>query len=318
MRLLFITGTRIGDAILTTGLLDHVLTKHPGAAVTIACGAPAASLFAAVPGLERIIVMRKRRRAGHWFRLWREVSGTAWDHVLDLRGSAIAWTLWARRRTVWRGALASGHHVEQLSALLRLDPPANPRLWFAERNLAEAAALVPDGPPVLALAPIANWPGKQWPLDRFIAAAARLTGPDGALAGGRVAVFGAPHERPDAEPLFAALGGSAVIDGFGQKDLVTVAAALRRARLFIGNDSGLMHMSAAIGAPTLGLFGPSDPASHAPWGPLNASVTAGVAPKILRARLAADPALLPRLMDGIAVEAVVAAASRLIDRGAAA
>ena len=53
----------------------------------------------------------------------------------------------------------------------------------------------------------------------------------------------------------------------GKTDLLTSYAALRHARLFVGNDSGLMHMAAAAGAPTLGLFGPSDDTLYAPWGP---------------------------------------------------
>ncbi len=55
MRLLFITATRIGDAVLSTGLLGHLWERHPGAHVTIAAGRAAAPLFAAVPGLERVL-----------------------------------------------------------------------------------------------------------------------------------------------------------------------------------------------------------------------------------------------------------------------
>ena len=52
----------------------------------------------------------------------------------------------------------------------------------------------------------------------------------------------------------------------GKVDLLTAYACLKHARLFIGNDSGLMHLAAAAGAPTLGLFGPSDDRLYAPWG----------------------------------------------------
>ena len=65
MNLLFVTATRIGDAVLSTALLAHLLELHPGARVTIACGPAARPLFAAVPGLERVIVMEKRRFSGH-------------------------------------------------------------------------------------------------------------------------------------------------------------------------------------------------------------------------------------------------------------
>ena len=56
------------------------------------------------------------------------------------------------------------------------------------------------------------------------------------------------------------------IDLVGRDDLLTCYAALKRARLFIGNDTGFMHLAAAAGAPTLGLFGPSDDAPLATLG----------------------------------------------------
>ncbi|HEX2151160.1 MAG TPA: glycosyltransferase family 9 protein, partial [Stellaceae bacterium] len=52
MNILFVTATRIGDAVLSTGLLSHLVERHPGARFTIAAGAPAAPLFATVPGLD--------------------------------------------------------------------------------------------------------------------------------------------------------------------------------------------------------------------------------------------------------------------------
>ena len=57
-----------------------------------------------------------------------------------------------------------------------------------------------------------------------------------------------------------------LIEAVGRVDLLTLYAALKRVRLFVGNDSGLMHLAAAAGAPTLGLFGPSDDRCYAPWG----------------------------------------------------
>ena len=60
MRVLFITATRIGDAVLSTGLLGHLVERYPAARFTIAAGPAAAPLFAAVPRLERLIVVEKK------------------------------------------------------------------------------------------------------------------------------------------------------------------------------------------------------------------------------------------------------------------
>ena len=65
MRILFVTATRIGDAVLSTGLLSHLLDRYPMARLTIAAGPVAAPLFAAVPRLERIMseIRTHRKRA---------------------------------------------------------------------------------------------------------------------------------------------------------------------------------------------------------------------------------------------------------------
>jgi ADP-heptose:LPS heptosyltransferase len=63
------------------------------------------------------------------------------------------------------------------------------------------------------------------------------------------------------------VGRDRIIDLVGKVDLLTAYAALKHVRLFIGADSGTMHLAAAAGAPTLGLFGPSDETLYAPWGP---------------------------------------------------
>src|SRR5438105_5950820 len=98
MHILFVTATRIGDAVLSTGLLSHLIERNPGARLTIAAGPVAAPLFEAVPGLDRLLVVRKRRWGLHWPALYSRVVDRRWDLVVDLRGSALAWGLLARER----------------------------------------------------------------------------------------------------------------------------------------------------------------------------------------------------------------------------
>ena len=108
MRILFVTASRIGDAVLSTALLAHVIERHPGARLTIACGPAAAPLFEAAPGLERVIVLVKRRWGAHWLSLWAATVGTRWDLVVDLRASALAWTGEVRTGHVMAVASLSG------------------------------------------------------------------------------------------------------------------------------------------------------------------------------------------------------------------
>jgi ADP-heptose:LPS heptosyltransferase len=274
VRILFVTSTRIGDAVLSTGLIDHLLRAHPAARITVACGPVAEGVFARMPNRERTIVLAKRRWGLHWLGLWARVAPRWWDLVVDLRGSALAWLVPARRRAVMRGGRRKGHRLLHLAAVLGVTPAPRPVAWWDAGDAARAAALLPVGAPWIALGPTANWDRKVWPADRFVELYRRLSAPEGPFPGARVVVFGGPGaaERAMAAPVLAALPEAA--DLVGVLSLPEAAAALARCALYVGNDSGLMHLAAAAGAPTLGLFGPTPASEYAPAGPRAAPVLA--------------------------------------------
>lgn len=317
-RILFITATRIGDAILSSGLLDHTLRAHPGARVTIACGPLAAPLFRAVPGLERVIVMTKKKGGGHWLDLWRQTVTRRWDIVIDLRESATSWFLLAGRRHVkrnWPGGDAPVHRVEEAAAFLNVSPPPSPVLWLDDLARARARALMPEAP-VLALAPAAAARFKEWAPERFADLALALTGPEGALPGAHVAIFGGPGDEATARAVTARLDAGRTHDFTGQLGLLETGACLARAALFVGNDSGLMHMAAAAGTATLGLFGPTDERIYGPWGRRTAAVRAGgPADERTRDRLKASET---GLLADLALAPVLAAADNLLKQESAA
>ncbi len=271
-RVLFITAGRMGDAILSSGLLRQFVESEPEAYFTIAAGPVAVPLFVDTPRLETLIAVRKRRHALHWLDLWRQVGGRRWKAVIDMRGSGLAYALWAKRRFVYRSihqpADAPPLHkvIEAARTIGRLDDPPAPFLFTSAARQARADELIDPGGPILAIAPAANWPPKTWPAERFAETTLALLGPAGPLAGGRALLVGGPGDGRFCEPIRSALPPSRLIDLVGV-DPLTAYACLKRARLFIGNDSGPMHLAAASGAPTLGLFGPSDDRRYRPWGP---------------------------------------------------
>lgn len=311
LKILFITSNRLGDAVLSTGLLGHLVAAYPGARVTVACGPLPAPLFRAVPGLDRVIPMRKRSLSAHWLALWRTVVGTRWDLVVDLRDSAVSRLVWARRRAVRCRPRQVLHKVEENALTLALSPAPAPRLWLSPADRAAAADLIPAGMPVLAVGPAANWIGKTWPAESFAELVRRLTAPDGILPGGRVAVLATAGERSLAQPVVEAVEPARCLDLVGRTDPLLAAACLERCAFYVGNDSGLMHIAAAMGVPTLGLFGPGSPERYGPWGPRAAVVATAVPPALVAAALRPDGGVLGSLMDGLSVDAVVAAADKL-------
>lgn len=309
MKILFITSSRIGDAVLSTGLLDHIARTWPAARVTIACGPLAASLFEGYPNLERIIPIRKEKRSGHWIKLWRQVVRTRWDMVVDLRNSAVSRLIPARKRFVFGPHIDKAlHKAEQNAAVMKLAQVPAPALHFTTEQVARAAALIPEGGPVLGVGPTANWIGKTWPAERFIEIIRFMTGPGGFMDGARVAVFAAPGEEEAARQVLDSVPEGRGIDVIAKADPGTAAAAIARCAFYIGNDSGLMHCAAASGVPTLGLFGPSWPHLYAPYGPHCVHVSTPENFDQLTAFEGYSPGTLDRsLMTSLSVEAVKAA-----------
>jgi heptosyltransferase III len=205
---------------------------------------------------------------------------------------------------------AGEHRVCQLARLFDLQPPPPPRLWTAPPHEQAASALIAPGHPVLAIGPAANWRGKEWRAERFAELALRLTAAAGPLSGFRVAVLAALNEREQAEPLLAAIPADRRIDLVGRIDLLTAAAVLRRCAMFIGNDTGLMHLAAAANTPTLGLFGPSPVTQYAPWGRHTAYVRSVDPPEAMFGP-GFDHRTTGTLMDGLSVGGAESAAIEL-------
>ena len=306
MAMLFITSTHIGDAVLSTGLLAHLLSRHPEQRVTIACGAPAAKVFAATPRLDAIHVLRKQRHHRHWAELWRKTRGTRWDVLVDLRRSIMPWLLRAGQKRVLPKPRGTMHRVELIASTLGL-PPQDPVVWTGPEHEERARGLIDGkGETILALAPGATWAGKVWPADRFAELARRLSAPGGPLPDARVLLVGSQDERAPARALVEGLPGGQAIDAFGL-DVLSTYAALRRCRLMVGNDSAMMHLAAASGIPTVGLFGPTRDEHYAPWGPAAMVVRTPQSVEELTGHPDYDTRTTGSLMTGLEVARVEAA-----------
>lgn len=316
MNILFITSNRVGDAVLSTGVLDWLVRTYPSAQFTIATGPYAADLFRATPRLKSLIILRKASLNRHWLGLWRACIGTRWDIIVDLRNSLISRLLW--RGKLWHHQGKTGlHKVVENARVLHLDPPPSPTIYLDQASEQQATALLPptsDNAPMIALGPAANWACKQWPIENFTALAKHLIAPDGSYPNARIVILADTKEREQIVPLLDALPPERRLEVIGQS-LPVAAACLKRCRLFIGNDSGLMHLAAAVGTPTLGLFGPGYEEIYAPWGSHAAYIRTSESRKELLARIPYPGANHPNLMQGLTVERVADKVRNLLNSG---
>ena len=142
------------------------------------------------------------------------------------------------------------------------DAPADVRLEPTSDDLAAASRVLAeskcDGSNLIVIFPGSGSPGKNWPPDKFVALASALSLSNRAS----VVVILGPAEA-SIEPIFREAGIRVLKD----LDLPTVAAVARLASAFVGNDSGVSHLAAAVGASGVAIFGPTDPARWRPIGP---------------------------------------------------
>jgi len=145
-------------------------------------------------------------------------------------------------------------------------PP--PRLEVGDKPREDARRLLAEvtggreGTPLVGLHPQSSYgPAKCWPRENHARLARRLVREKGA----RVLVFGGEGEREAARQL-ASSAGEGVFSLAGETDLPLLAALVRLCRLVVANDSGPLHLAAAVGTPVIGLFGSTDPRATGPRG----------------------------------------------------
>jgi ADP-heptose:LPS heptosyltransferase len=312
--ILFIAESRLGAAVLSSGLLKKLHDEVPASQFTVVGSPVTAQLFADVPRLQRLEVVQRRSPSGSWGGFFGGIRARRWSLVVDMPARQIAGSLRSKKKPIHHASGVPAHRVIEAARLMRLtdDEAPDPYIFTSPTTEGRAAAMTAGGGPILAVAPAAEWTGKTWPAERFSEVARRLLGKGGPLAGGRLMVLGGSRDAHACEPVRSAVPRDLCIDLVGKDELLLKYAALKRATLFIGNDTGLMHLAAAAGAPTLGLFGPSDDKVWRPWGP-KARALRGT--RSLDEIRRIDPGLSSAVchMLDLSVESALSAAEAMID-----
>lgn len=165
--------------------------------------------------------------------------------------------------------------------------------------------------PRIAIIPLSRRENKNWPLSHFAEAARQLR----AIDNTSIFLFGSSDDHAACERIRSDLmssPGRDVINLAGKTRLVEMGGWFREMDLVIVNDSGPLHMAAALGVPVVTLFGPTDPRRTGPYGEGHAVCTSGVACRPCFAKVCRQPSLA--CMDQISVSAVVEAARRVLNR----
>jgi heptosyltransferase-3 len=266
--ILLITLSNIGDAIMTTPVMEALHRKYPQAVMDIVADARSCRLFEHCPYRGEIILKDKQSGWRGTAALVRKLRTRRYGLVVDLRTDGLALLLRAKRRLTRRGSKPPGYHaverhfgvIGQRETLTEI--PAM-RVWLtdAESGFAREQLSGLPGNRWLALGPGANWAPKRWPTGHFCKLVEQLRDEfDAVILLGSQADQEICKQVADNLPL-------PCVNLAGNTNLLQAAAILAQVQLFVGNDSGPGHLAAASGTPTVTVFGPGDPRRYHPWHP---------------------------------------------------
>jgi ADP-heptose:LPS heptosyltransferase len=303
MEILFITRERIGEVVLSTPLLVRLLQSHPTARVDIVTGARTQELFEGLPNVRRNLALPPRQNWLARLRLLKDLRRRQYDLVVDLNVRLLLHFLNKRRYIAASQSCRQSHMAEQFASLWPSAKPLEPRVWLTQRLVEAAQRRLKQGAqkPLIGLGATAYSPYKRWPQKNFYTLVQQLA-QQPALAGVRVALFGAAHDAPQVAALKQRCPADQLIDLVGLTTVGEVAAHIAQCDLFVGNEGGLMHLAAVQGVPTVALYGPGDDACTGPLG----AYTRVVAPQPRPARQLNLPRhARPRAMTDLSVEQVL-------------
>jgi ADP-heptose:LPS heptosyltransferase len=304
VKILLIRLRLIGDVVFTTPIARAVKRAFPGAHVAYLVERSAAAVVAGNPNIDELIVVERRRgpaRLADDLRLAARLRRGRYDVVVDLHGGPrsswlalatgapqrigyeVAGRSWMYTRTVGRSRVLRARHsvLNQWDLLEAIDgwpggapDPVRDAVEMAPDAAVDArvaarleAAGVGTGDEIVVVHVSAGNPFRRWPEESFTTL---VTGIASASERRRVILSSGPSDRDAAARIGAraraALGGAAgrVVD-FGEFDIAELRALVARSRLFVGGDTGPLHVAATTAAPVVGLYGPTLAERSAPW-----------------------------------------------------
>ena len=261
MKILFICSNLIGDTILSSGVINYFVDQNKDAKLTFVVGQTAAPLLKNYKNIENIIVFQKRKFNLHWFEIFQKTFKTKWDIVIDFRSSAISYLLRNNKKYIFKKH-QNIHHIEQLNSSFGFNcsnlfiPISDDEKNKANNDLDKSFIHI-------VIFPGGNWSPKVWSSDNFNTIMKLLLNKYNNI---KFILVGSLEEKNKFyNKLIKGIKEELIIDLFGY-NLTLTSAYMQKSNIFIGNDSGLMHLAVANKLRVISLFGPTNDKIYGPYG----------------------------------------------------
>ncbi len=247
MHLLFISSNRIGDSLINLQVLNKYIRKNKkNIEVTLVSGSLPMPIYDDYTMISKRVILTKQKYNLHWFKLYKELSAFRYDEIVDFRSSLIGYFLRVKKRNIF-SMKKSKNIYEQIHHKFDTDLKKDFKI------LTDRVRNIFPNSNYACLAPFTNWAPKEWPTEQYVNIAKYLI--DRGID--KIFILGSEEESSKFHHFESALGNNA-INRCGKQHILNDYGLLQKSRLFIGNDSSMMHMAALSKTPTLGLFGPTN------------------------------------------------------------
>ena len=261
MKILFICSNLIGDTILSSGAIKYFIDQNKEAKLTFVVGPTAAPLLKNYNNIENIIIFKKRKFNLHWFDIFQKTYNAKWDIVVDFRSSVISYLLRNNKKYIFKKN-HNIHHIEQLNSSFGFNcsnlliPTSDDEKNKADEDLDSSFKHI-------VIFPGGNWDPKLWSADNFNVTMKLLLEKFHKI---KFILVGSLKEKNKFyNELIKGIKEDLIIDLFGF-NLTLTSAYMKKSDMFIGNDSGLMHLAVANKLRVISLFGPTDDNVYGPYG----------------------------------------------------
>lgn len=266
MKILIELNSNIGDLVMNLPILNYLNNKFKDTKFDIIADKRSANLLSETPFIENIYIKEKNKKAKTL--LFFKLLKNRYDLAIGLRSDAVPLVIRAKKKlykndrdqNLFEKSSETLYHFSILKKFFDISSKdIDTHIEFSNKSLNFVKNLIDynDKEKILFIAPGANFPLKIWPKEKFIGLINEIK-----LDFDKIVIVGAPNEFNVCEEISNATNS---VNLAGKTNLVQCAALLSLGKLFIGNDSGLGHISAAQGVDTFSVFAHANPTRYTPF-----------------------------------------------------
>ena len=253
MKILFICSNLIGDTILSSGAINHIINQNQEAKLTFVVGPTAAPLLKNYKNIENIIIFKKRKLNLHWLDIFQKTYSIKWDIIVDFRSSALSLLLKNNKKYIFK-KLHSIHHIQQLNSSFGFEC-SNLLIPTSDDEGNKVSNHLDSSFKHVVIFPGGNWTPKLWSAENYNETMKLLIDKYDKI---KFIIVGSLKEKNKFYNLLIKdIKEDLIIDLFGH-NLTLTSAYMKKSDVFIGNDSGLMHLAVASKLRVISLFGPTN------------------------------------------------------------